>query len=271
MRWRSGWRFGDRRLLRRNGWHPNMNRLRKDPPATSRTLAIATGATHDSSHPRYNQGHTQRDVQPRTGVEQYWAARALKAETSLSARDTHRLEVQHLRDSEETKRSVRLCHGWFPLIPLRPVSYPPQERAGCSETRERSAPLEARKDHCELWPANVPLSLSIPTFLSFFAALSCRMHHFAIRLCDLSAVSRRSRQATAEAKSRPFYNPDPFALQFRRKFLWKASPDRVVLTAHRAGRAGELAYWDEDANRFGRCGGHCGIFSYSYLAVGPQM
>lgn len=87
-----------------------MNRLRKDPPpAMSRTLAIATGADRDSSH--HNQGRTQRDVQPRTSIEQYWAARALKAETSLSARDTHKLEVQHLRDSEETKRSVRLCHG----------------------------------------------------------------------------------------------------------------------------------------------------------------
>ena len=84
-----------------------MNRLRKDPPpAMSRTLAIATGA---GSH--YDQERTQYDVQPRTGVEQYWAARALKAETSLSTRDTHQLEVQHLRDSEETKRSVRLCHG----------------------------------------------------------------------------------------------------------------------------------------------------------------
>ena len=87
-----------------------MNRLRKDPaPAMSRTLAIATGAGRDGSH--CNQERSQRDVQPRTSVEQYWAARALKAETSLSARDTHQLEIQHLRDSEETKRSVRLCHG----------------------------------------------------------------------------------------------------------------------------------------------------------------
>ena len=85
-------------------------RLRKDPPpAMSRTLAIATGAGRDSSH--YDRERTQRNVQPRTSVEQYWAARALKAETSLSIRDTHQLEVQHLRDSEETKRSVRLCHG----------------------------------------------------------------------------------------------------------------------------------------------------------------
>lgn len=80
-----------------------MSKLRKDPPrVTSRTLAIATGVGHD------NQEHTQRDIQPRTGVEQYWAARALKAETALSARETHQLEVQHLRDSEETKRFVRL-------------------------------------------------------------------------------------------------------------------------------------------------------------------
>jgi len=77
----------------------------------SRTLAIATGVGRDSSHPHYNQDRTQRDVYPRTNVEQYWVARALKAETSLSARDTHQLEVQHLRDSEETKRSVRLCYG----------------------------------------------------------------------------------------------------------------------------------------------------------------
>ena len=86
--------------------HVNMDRLGKDPPpGMSRTLAIATGAGLGSSQ------CTQRDVQPRANVEQYWAARALKAETSLSARDTHQLEVQHLRDSEETKRSVRLCHG----------------------------------------------------------------------------------------------------------------------------------------------------------------
>lgn len=77
----------------------------------SRTLAIATGVIRDGSHPHYNQDRTQRDAQPRTSVEQYWAARALKAETSLSTRDTHQLEVQHVRDSEETKRSVRLCHG----------------------------------------------------------------------------------------------------------------------------------------------------------------
>jgi hypothetical protein len=107
-----------------------MSKLRKDPPpATSRTLAIATGAGRDGLHANY-------DVQPRTSVEQYWAARTLKAETALSARDTHKLEVQHLRDSEETKRAVRLCHGSFSLISVQPVRHPPQERTGGSEARE---------------------------------------------------------------------------------------------------------------------------------------
>lgn len=77
----------------------------------SKTLAIATGAVYNTSRSRDDQERTQRDVQPRTGVEQYWAARALKAETSLTARETHQLEVQQVRDTEETKRSVRLCRG----------------------------------------------------------------------------------------------------------------------------------------------------------------
>lgn len=74
----------------------------------SRTLAIATGASSDSLHSNNIRG---RELQPQTSVEQYWAARALKAETALSTKDTHQLEVQHLRDSEETKRFVRLYHG----------------------------------------------------------------------------------------------------------------------------------------------------------------
>ena len=96
-----------------------MNKLRREPlPAISRTLAIATGAGHGSSHPHQNQELTQRGVQPETSVEQYWAARALRAETALSVRDTHKLEVQHLRDSEETKRSVRLCQRIVSLDPF---------------------------------------------------------------------------------------------------------------------------------------------------------
>lgn len=47
------------------------------------------------------------DVQPRTTVEQCWAARALKAESFISARMDHDDDIQTLRSSEESKRSVR--------------------------------------------------------------------------------------------------------------------------------------------------------------------
>ena len=102
-----------------------MNKLRKEPPqAISRTLAIATGAGHGGSRPHHNQELTQRDIQPKTNVEQYWAARALRAETALSVGGTHKLEVQHLRESEETKRSVRLCQRIVSLdaLPTRSLS-----------------------------------------------------------------------------------------------------------------------------------------------------
>lgn len=39
------------------------------------------------------------------------------------------------------------------------------------------------------------------------------MHHIPIGLRHLSPVSRRPRQATAEAESRPLYDPDTFAFQ----------------------------------------------------------
>ena len=119
------WQLCDRQLpIERLASHA-MNKLRKEPSqAISRTLAIATGAGHDGSRPHNNQELTQRVVQPKTSVEQYWAARALRAETALSVRDTHKLEVQHLRDSEETKRSVRLCQQKVPVdaVPTRSLS-----------------------------------------------------------------------------------------------------------------------------------------------------
>ena len=121
MRCAEGWRLFDRQLpIERLASH-TMNKLRKEPPqAISRTLAIATGAGHCSSRPQL----TQRDIQPKTSVEQYWAARALRAETALSVGGTHKLEVQHLRDSEETKRSVRLCQRIVSLdaLPTRSLS-----------------------------------------------------------------------------------------------------------------------------------------------------
>lgn len=43
---------------------------------------------------------------PLTKVERYWAARALVAETLLSARDQHQAELADMRRMEEQKREV---------------------------------------------------------------------------------------------------------------------------------------------------------------------
>lgn len=45
-------------------------------------------------------------VHPQSSAEQYWAARALRAETLLSSRMAHQRELKTLSFSEETKRSV---------------------------------------------------------------------------------------------------------------------------------------------------------------------
>ena len=45
---------------------------------------------------------------PQTSAEQYWAIRALKAETVLQARTVHHRELQSLSFSEQTKRSVSM-------------------------------------------------------------------------------------------------------------------------------------------------------------------
>ncbi|KAF8557501.1 hypothetical protein OG21DRAFT_272621 [Imleria badia] len=45
-------------------------------------------------------------VAPRTKVEQYWATRALVAETLLSTRDRHQGELEEVRRMEERKRET---------------------------------------------------------------------------------------------------------------------------------------------------------------------
>jgi hypothetical protein len=80
----------------------------------SKTLALASGYNPGQVVPSarttaFAVGHMPSfDVQPRTNVEQYWAARALKAESFISARMAHDGEIQTLRTSEETKRAVGL-------------------------------------------------------------------------------------------------------------------------------------------------------------------
>ena len=47
-------------------------------------------------------------LRPQTSAAQYWAIRALKAETILQARTVHHRELQSLGFSEQTKRSVSM-------------------------------------------------------------------------------------------------------------------------------------------------------------------
>jgi hypothetical protein len=48
-------------------------------------------------------------VKPRTFVEQYWAARALVAETVLTTRVQHQREMAEVRLGEEEKRTASIC------------------------------------------------------------------------------------------------------------------------------------------------------------------
>lgn len=106
-----------------------MNRLRKPRPsepyesnttaAMSRTMQLAVSGLK-ASGPLGNDSTTvsaslQRRgtwfsaplaAAPRTKVEQYWAARALVAETLLSARDRHQAELAQVRHVEEEKREA---------------------------------------------------------------------------------------------------------------------------------------------------------------------
>lgn len=47
-------------------------------------------------------------MQPKSTVEQYWAARALTAEALLSARVIHQNELSAMASAAEDKRSVRI-------------------------------------------------------------------------------------------------------------------------------------------------------------------
>ena len=69
----------------------------------SRTMAYASSSTSDPLSIAW-------DVRPRSSTEQYWAARALTAETLLSARMAHHQEIRTLTYSEEAKRYVSSFH-----------------------------------------------------------------------------------------------------------------------------------------------------------------
>ncbi|KAJ7792247.1 hypothetical protein B0H14DRAFT_2931990 [Mycena olivaceomarginata] len=91
-----------------------MNRLRKtsespQKSAASTGRALSTNAVAARPPLQVNPpalSHTYKAaLQPRTSAEQYWAARALTAETLLSARVEHHRELRSLSYVEETKRA----------------------------------------------------------------------------------------------------------------------------------------------------------------------
>jgi len=45
-------------------------------------------------------------MQPLTATEQYWAARALQAETLLAAQEVHQRDIRFLGNEQEMKRQV---------------------------------------------------------------------------------------------------------------------------------------------------------------------
>jgi hypothetical protein len=67
--------------------------------SADRAVVVAPQRTHSQA---------PASLRPQSPVEQYWAARAIKAETLLSARMAHHRELRSLSLSEETKRSVRI-------------------------------------------------------------------------------------------------------------------------------------------------------------------
>ncbi|KAJ6591265.1 hypothetical protein DFH09DRAFT_1026321 [Mycena vulgaris] len=88
-----------------------MNRLRKSSQSpqkssaiTSHTLstALALRPPLQVNPPTFAAAY--KSLQPRSGAEQYWAARALSAETLLAARLEHQRELRSLSYAEESKR-----------------------------------------------------------------------------------------------------------------------------------------------------------------------
>jgi len=80
---------------------------------TSLTMSYALGPSSSSTtvlskNPNLREIGMHPSVQPRSRVEHYWAARALKAETLLSARIVHHQELRSLTSEEELKRSQAL-------------------------------------------------------------------------------------------------------------------------------------------------------------------
>jgi len=77
----------------------------------SASIAVQTKAHsfNTAEDPRTTWFSAPAAAKPRTIVEQYWAARALVAETVLSTRVQHQKEVAEVRLGEEEKRTASTC------------------------------------------------------------------------------------------------------------------------------------------------------------------
>lgn len=97
------------------------NKLKKTLPSDSpkrlgissgRQITLSTqpvallGAAIKQTDPPKPFPSSEKIVRPQTPGEQYWAARAIKAEALLSARLAHNRELRTQSMSEETKRAV---------------------------------------------------------------------------------------------------------------------------------------------------------------------
>jgi hypothetical protein len=103
------------------------------PPSTmqdtpmSRTMQLALRDEHStqsrSNIVQYSQAHVKdtavrpvtvpTGMVPRSTAAQYWAFRAIAAETVLSQRVQHQNELMQVRLAEEEKRTVSYMHCWF--------------------------------------------------------------------------------------------------------------------------------------------------------------
>ncbi|CAL1710243.1 unnamed protein product [Somion occarium] len=86
------------------------------PPSQSRTMMFARASVDPSPHSAFpasthsNIASTYaKSREQMTTSEQYWAARALTAETLLSANTTYQHELRMIAESEQTKRSQEIA------------------------------------------------------------------------------------------------------------------------------------------------------------------
>jgi hypothetical protein len=165
---------------------------------------------------------------PRTKVEQYWAARALVAETLLSARVQHQGELTGMRLAEEEKRAVSSAstdealnvadHHKTDIAALVHANDQRQNKlerflvSGRFVISIRAVPLSSI-----LLPANVPRPGN-------HRSMPCG----SIRVCGLrdDKINSARPHCQTQVFALPFYDPDPFPLYLSCESLLLLLPAR---------------------------------------------